>query len=178
MTSKNKNALPGMSGSGGDAERSLAKWTSCNEETRVLRTRTFCKACNDSGGEIGKIVALVENGVDINRAYGIEDARGDVWTDSPLGWAIDAKWLELVVYLIDLGVEVDVLAEHGSTPLHLAAQMGQLKIAEALVEAGASTTKRATNGWTAAEWATRSAHPDYDGDPNKRNQVEKFLGAP
>ena len=85
-------------------------------------------------GDLSKIRELVENGVDVNT----RDKSGT----TPLHWAAEADYYNIVVYLVEHGANVNARNRAGDTPLTLAAWDGvglnQLKIVKYLIQNGAN----------------------------------------
>ena len=77
---------------------------------------------------------------------------------------------ECVKHLLAANANVNALNAHGMAPLFLATQQEHTRVVIALVEAGASSTERASNGWTASEVASHEG-----GDT--RDCIARFLGA-
>lgn len=66
------------------------------------------------------------------------EARESCLTDSPLHLAISQGQEEMVIMLLDYGLEVMVTNLYGETPLHIACRQGSIGIVKALLEAGSS----------------------------------------
>jgi hypothetical protein len=168
-------------GGGGEAlsTASRKKWASCGRKERSRRTEAFNTAClqgHHSG--LQPVIALFDEGVDVDAMWTlVSPASGQAWEDSPLGWAVDTKNLPLVRWLLAHGVTVDQMSGYGTTALHLAAQMGEFPLVQALVNAGASISKRSTGSdhWNAIDWAKNPGHQSYDGAAEDRAAVVAWL---
>ena len=156
------------------AEESHTKWSQYNANQQALRTKEFCSGCKDFKG-FECLQSLFDGGVDIDGMHKFAVPSGEVWEDTPLGWAVDGKNDRLVSWLVARGAAVNKLSGYGSTPLHLAAQMGQLNIVQTLVYNGADVKLKSTSGMDALAWATQDAHPNYDGEPTAREMCAAFL---
>jgi hypothetical protein len=68
--------------------------------------------------------------------------------------------LVLVKFLVEAGADVNASKEHGSTPLHYAAFLGEVDFAKLLLQAGARLDARNSDGHTPAEWAAFHGRKD------------------
>src|SRR5262249_6384431 len=59
----------------------------------------------------------------------------------------------LVKFLLEAGADVNAISEHGSTPLHYAAFLGEVEFAKLFLQAGAKLDVRNSDGKTPAQWA-------------------------
>ncbi|MDR3688711.1 MAG: ankyrin repeat domain-containing protein [Fimbriimonas sp.] len=97
---------------------------------------------------------LIANGANLN-----VKANSSIARNSPLGataFGGDSKIIEL---LLCAGADPNVADDGGFTPLHLAADSGNLEIAELLVRFGADRMAIA-NGKSAAEFAAAKGHSE------------------
>jgi hypothetical protein len=94
----------------------------------------------------------------------------DEWGRTPLHWAASGcvfdyqNWedncqqlpsnAETIKVLVSLGATVDVADANGSTPLHLASDLGFVETAEALLQNGAAVNAKDIDGETPLTWAT------------------------
>ncbi len=82
-------------------------------------------------------------------------------TDMVLHEAAAAGDLELAVYLLEQGVDVDVRSGiDQSTPLHVAAHAGQIEIVRLLIARGADIRARAAGGNTPMHMAALGGHAE------------------
>lgn len=72
----------------------------------------------------------------------------------------DDKWLEVTKYLIAHGAAIDGLAAFDSTPLHGAALYGAINTAKHLIQSGAATSLKDSQGRTPAQVARESNNLD------------------
>merc|ERR1711879_214931 len=135
----------------------------------------FGSACHR--GDLRLVRSLLAAGVDVDALCELEDFRGSTWEDSPLGWALDNDKLEVLEFLLTCGADANRLAAHGTAPVHLAAQMGNLIAVQTLVAFGANLTlrSRATSGCRAALDWTLGVDPSYDGPREKRDAVAAWI---
>jgi len=97
-------------------------------------------------GSAEKVQALLEAGSSVNLA----DNEGN----SPLAAAAGSEAsADIVAMLIEKGAQVDSVNRDGVTPLMLAAKLGDVDKCILLLSAGASTTVKDGNNWTALDWA-------------------------
>lgn len=83
----------------------------------------------------------------------------DEHIDEALILAVRLKHLELVELLILHDADVEEIDENGLTPLYAVAQSGDVKIAEALIEAGASLTRVSpSTGYTPVHEMAKCGH--------------------
>lgn len=89
-------------------------------------------------GNLEECVLLLDRGIDINANNNVGNA---------LGGAVRNNHLELCELLISRGANIDIFNIDGETPLMLAAESGNVKILELLIENGASAhlTRPGTN---------------------------------
>ncbi len=86
-----------------------------------------------SNGHVGMIRKLVKQGANVNH-----QDTGQEWT--LLHHAVEKKQLRALKTLIELGAKVNQPDKFGSTPLHQAAYFGDVRAAQALLEAKADPT--------------------------------------
>jgi len=108
----------------------------------------------------------------------------DKWDATPLMCAISYDQTDLAIKMIELGANVNHLAEKsGSTPLSRAAMAGDIKIGQALIDYGVDINNApkdpdgAHSGMTALMWAANRNHRSFvelllknDADINMINQ--------
>jgi ankyrin repeat protein len=99
------------------------------------------------GGQEGAARLLIEHGSDVNRV-----STGFVQVP-PLGTAVFVRSLPLVRLLLDSGADVNGGEANGFTPLHAAAENGDLKLARELLARGADPRRRTSDGKVAADLA-------------------------
>ena len=75
---------------------------------------------------------------------------------TPLVIAAKQGYVDIVTYLLDIGVELDEADNHGVTALQSACSQGRYDIVTLLLEQGASTTRRTDKGDTALTTAVRA----------------------
>jgi ankyrin repeat protein len=101
-----------------------------------------------SWGETDAVRTLLELGAEPN-------LREDAGTgNSPLQRAVNGRHLETVEVLLGAGADPN-LGNSWETPLHVAARVGSLPIARALVDAGADAAARDSGGETPADRAAK-----------------------
>ncbi|KAM3180444.1 hypothetical protein ACTXT7_016264, partial [Hymenolepis weldensis] len=61
---------------------------------------------------------------------------------TPLHWAVDRGFRDIVIALLDNGADIDVQDEDMQTPLHYACSCQYREIATLLLDRGANTTLR------------------------------------
>lgn len=86
---------------------------------------------------------------------------------TPLYWAVYRKHPEMVSFLLSSGVKPNVVAGVGSdllagqvTPLHLAAEVGDLTIVKLLTDAGSQVDAKDTKGQTPIDYAKKYRSAD------------------
>jgi ankyrin repeat protein len=99
-------------------------------------------------GEQRQVLALIDDGVDVN------EAQGDGTT--PLHWAVYHVDTELVELLLGLGANPDAINTYGASPLGEAVKVAALPIVEMLLDADADPQAPNADGQTALMLATRS----------------------
>jgi ankyrin repeat protein len=92
---------------------------------------------------------LIRRGVDPNA----RDSHGHL----PLHFAAMSSSTKTVNLLLDSGVEVDCLREDRATALMIAADCGEIKIAELLILRGADLNARESHGYLPLHFAARSS---------------------
>ncbi len=97
-------------------------------------------------GSEDKVKALLQAKASVRQS----DNEGN----SPLAAAAGSEApAPIVKLLLDAGAEVDTANRDGVTPLMLAAKLGDADKCMLLLSAGASTTLKDGNNWTAVDWA-------------------------
>jgi ankyrin repeat protein len=100
-----------------------------------------------------KIAALIEAGVWLD-----ETDEGE----TALHWAVSRQHTEIVTMLLDAGADPNVPDNDGYTPLHDVAEMGDCPpvrtMREALLAAGADSSRREKNGRTPSDLAESMGH--------------------
>ena len=97
--------------------------------------------------------ALLERGVDLNRANGMGTTA--------LMAAASSGALRMVQLLVDAGARLDTAAPiNGATAFHYACTMGHPDAVELLVRAGCDTTIRCSDGETGWEWAASAGRAE------------------
>ena len=76
--------------------------------------------------------------------------------------AVGQKHADVVAYLLDKGADVNAVTKDGLTPLHMAAQNGDITIITLLLEPGRKTKIDPidSKGWTPLDRAVKWDHPD------------------
>lgn len=105
-------------------------------------------------GSPAVVERLVAEGAHIDAASAHPGSYGGL---RPLHAAVAGHHLVVVERLLALGARVDAVDETGFTPLHLAATLGQLPIARALLKAGADPSREVADTSPVA-LALRSGH--------------------
>jgi len=153
----------------------LSRFTARPAGTQAQRTASLCEACRV--GDLPRLWALLQTGVDLN-AMGACLYEDGIWVDSPLGHAVagvGAYQLRAARLLVRYGAEVDLLADYGSTPMHNAAQQGNLEMVKFLYLVGSDLNLPGHHGRTALDWTSGEHHPTYDGAEERRVAVAAFL---
>jgi ankyrin repeat protein len=102
------------------------------------------------GGQEGATRLLIEHGADLDRV-----STSAIAQVSPLGTAAFVRSLPLARLLLDAGADVNARERSGGfTPLHAAAEHGDVDLARELIARGADPRIRTTDGRTAADLAT------------------------
>lgn len=78
----------------------------------------------------------------------------------PLHTAIDANFEVIAKMLIEAGAEVNCVQSSGMTPLHFAAQNGNIELLIVLLEKGASVEYKNEHGKTASDLALAKGHQE------------------
>ena len=78
-------------------------------------------------------------------------------------------------YLIDSGIDVDLLNDDGESPLHLAADRGRLASVELLLKNGADLTLKDKDGKTALELAQENLDRTSDADTVNKTENQKVV---
>ena len=98
--------------------------------------------------------ALLDAGADVN-ARSAND-----FSVLPLHSAVAGNHEEVSAVLIDAGADVNARQRHGWTPLHAAAQNGDIRSLEALLAAGADPSLRNDDGLSAADLAASAGNDE------------------
>jgi ankyrin repeat protein len=77
----------------------------------------------------------------------------------PLNSAAAARRGEVARLLIEAGADVNATQRHGYTPLHAAAENGDIELIDLLLDRGARIDARTDDGRTAADIAEKANHP-------------------
>jgi ankyrin repeat protein len=139
---------------------------------KLLRGQTVLMECARTG-EVGAVTALLAAGAQVN-------ARESINEQTALMWAVGQQHPRVVEALIELGAdiharsrtysqnvetgnrggggEVSAVFRGGSTPLLLAARVGDIESAKLLIAAGANVNDSLPDGATALVVAAHSGH--------------------
>ena len=147
-------------------------WHQLTEEERERRVEQLCSACRD--GDLAAANAVFNRAVDLRRNCKLPDNNGMVWADTPLGWAVDGSHYDVLQLLLVRQADPNQFAAHGTCPLHLAAQKGDLRSTQLLVQFGASISLKSRDGRDAVAWAS-GVDPTYDGPDEARKLVREWL---
>src|SRR5665213_1679948 len=85
------------------------------------------------------------------------------WDNATLLYdAVEQKRQNVATYLLDKGADVNAVTKDGLTPLHMAAQNGDITIITLLLEPGRKTKIDPidSKGWTPLDRAVKWDHPD------------------
>ncbi len=93
-------------------------------------------------------LVLIRRGANVN-------ARRPDRLETPLHFASNA---EVGRVLIEHGAEVEALDWSGRTPLHWAAQVGLVDVADLLIQGGADVDRQEQDGSTPLHWAAQEGH--------------------
>ena len=129
----------------------------------------LCAACRE--GRVSTVRAMLSDGANVDALGLTVDGRGTRWNDSPLGWAVDGASFDVLQLLLDKKANPNRFASHGSTPLHLAAQRGDLQAVKLLVSHGADYNLCSRDGvvnGNAVAWTLGHIHSLHDGPENQR----------
>jgi len=100
-------------------------------------------------GKLSTLKLLVAAGASLNLKL-----EGNLATDSILEYAASRNDLDMVNFLIDQKLNVDLCGDKGTTPLMAASEYHATKILERLLEVGANVNAQNVNGDTALMLAT------------------------
>jgi len=106
-------------------------------------------------GKGSEVRGLLED--DHKRDVNVRNEKGQ----TPLYWACELKsdtGVELAALLIKHGADVNLPEDHGFTPLHLAAYIGNVSVVRLLLESGALVNKGNKSQSTALHLASRNGH--------------------
>ena len=84
----------------------------------------------------------------VARGAAVNPTNKTDWRIPLLEWAISSDNAELVKFLIEHGADVKAKSPNGDTPLHTAADRGDMEIAELLVACGADVNAKIIGGTT------------------------------
>lgn len=87
---------------------------------------------------------LVENGADVHRA--------DVDGDTPIHWAANHGYKDMVQLLLELGADINALNDAHQTALHIAAIRKNKDLFKYLLESGADFEIKTAKGIPALIW--------------------------
>lgn len=79
---------------------------------------------------------------------------------SPLLWASEHGYTDLVGFLLDHGANIEDWADEGESPLMLAAYEGYRDTVQLLLDRGADPCHRTKNGWSVLDFAELKNHDD------------------
>jgi ankyrin repeat protein len=83
------------------------------------------------------------------------------WDDATLlHVAVGQNQKDMAAYLLDEGIDVNVVTKDGLTPLHMAAQNGNISIARLLLDHKAKINAIDAKSWTPLDRANKWGHPD------------------
>ncbi|KAA6376892.1 MAG: hypothetical protein EZS28_027582 [Streblomastix strix] len=99
-------------------------------------------------GDLKMIRFFLERGIDMN-AQEIQEAGGN----TPLLVALKLGLDEVVIFLLNNNVDVDIADANGATPLHIAVMKNNKEAVEALLFRGANVERLDNGGKTAWYWA-------------------------
>lgn len=119
-------------------------------------------------GDVGKVRALVEAGVDINVRWGL-------YNQAALIRAVQSGSEECVRYLLEQGALVDKTDCENSTPLMYAASLGNVAILNLLLEAGADINAMNIKGETAEYSASRAKQKQNMEILKSRREAEQVV---
>eukprot|EP00123_Amoebidium_parasiticum_P000884 comp118012_c0_seq1/m.48975 comp118012_c0_seq1/g.48975 ORF comp118012_c0_seq1/g.48975 comp118012_c0_seq1/m.48975 type:complete len:592 (-) comp118012_c0_seq1:176-1951(-) len=103
-------------------------------------------------GDLATLIDLVEN-------RGLDPSCRDDENVSCLHWAALNDRVEIVRYLLQRNVNVDIIGgDLRGTPLHWAVREGHLQVAVVLISNGASLTKEDSQGFSALHLAAQYGH--------------------
>ena len=105
-------------------------------------------------GDFKRVKLLIGQGSEINQAETYRD------TDDVTALAIAATYdyLDIVMYLVEHGADMEKGATGGATPLIDAVSQGHLEVARYLLEQGADRDAKDNDGWTPLHHAAFNGH--------------------
>jgi ankyrin repeat protein len=74
--------------------------------------------------------------------------------------AVAQNHMDVAVYLLDKGTDVNAVKTDGVTPLHIAARNGNIGMMNLLIEHGAKINALDSKGWTPLDRANKWGHPE------------------
>ncbi len=102
-------------------------------------------------GRLPMVDLLLQNGADVN--------ANDMLGASPLLRAVEREFTDVTQRLLaEASLNINAADRNGMTPLHMAAAVGNEKLATVLLAHGALATLKNDNGDTAADLAARNGH--------------------
>ncbi|POM78140.1 TKL protein kinase [Phytophthora palmivora] len=140
---KRQNQLRRPEGMSGKAWNLVQQMCVCDPTQRVSLTYVKERLAR---GDIDRVKNLI----------GVANEDGN----TPLIVAARRGHLDVVEYLVDLGVDIDKQDSNGNTPLLLAARWGKLDVVQYLVEEGADIEIQNKSGRTPLIWAALNDHLD------------------
>lgn len=102
-----------------------------------------------SGRELQTVQAMVAHGADLALAISPETR------ETAMHHAARMADMELIIYCVSCGVDIDTVNIQGQTPLHLAVETGDFSVVKLLIEVGAGLNVANGQGETSLLLATR-----------------------
>lgn len=146
-----------------------AVWGQLSEEEKAVRVERLCTACRD-GDAVGAR-AVFNNGIDLNRPG---DLARRSWVGDALGWSVEGSQFDLLHFRLVRQANPSQVAARSACPLHFAAQKGDLRSTQLLVQFGAQVLLKSRDGRDAIGW-TSGVDPTYDGPEQDRKVVREWL---
>lgn len=122
----------------------------------VLAQAAFASPVHDaaSSGDLAAVQAIVSS--DPGQAI-----APNVRNDTPIHLAAAGGHADVIRYLLEQGVPVDIGDNEGTTPLGVAAIHGDVEIARLLIDSGARIDAADQNGETPLHWAAYNGQPEF-----------------
>lgn len=118
------------------------------------RTEDYTPVFADaSAGHLDAVKAAVKADPTVLKARDWDDA-------TLLHVAVGQNQKEIAAYLLDEGIDANVVTKDKLTPLHIAAQNGNIPIAQLLLDHKAKINAVDAKGWTPVDRANKWGHPD------------------